>query len=240
MGETANLGLPLLAPSQAQKHVTVNEALSRLDALAKGVLASRRVSTPPAEPRHGEVWAVPAGATDEWAGREGDLAISTGGGWSFVAPREGWRAFVLDEGAPLRHDGGGWIADRSFGVLAASASGAATTAEVVEFEHRIAAGVMSDTADVIPRKAIVLGVTGRIQEEITGTLTGWRLGTRGASTSFGTGLSVAAGSYVEGPHEPTKPFWSGGPLRLTAEDGQFAGGLIRFAIHVIRLTPPTA
>ena len=30
---TARLGLPLLQPAQAQKHVTVNEALMRLDGL---------------------------------------------------------------------------------------------------------------------------------------------------------------------------------------------------------------
>ena len=32
MTDTSQLGLPLLEPAQAQKHVTVNEALVRLDA----------------------------------------------------------------------------------------------------------------------------------------------------------------------------------------------------------------
>ena len=35
MARTAQLDLPLVAPSQAQKHVTVNEALARLDAVAQ-------------------------------------------------------------------------------------------------------------------------------------------------------------------------------------------------------------
>lgn len=32
MARTTQLGLPLVLPSQAQKHVTVNEALVRIDA----------------------------------------------------------------------------------------------------------------------------------------------------------------------------------------------------------------
>ena len=35
MASTAQLALPLVAPAQAQKHVTVNEALARLDAAAQ-------------------------------------------------------------------------------------------------------------------------------------------------------------------------------------------------------------
>jgi len=33
MDETARIGLPLVQAAQAQKHVTVNEAFARLDAL---------------------------------------------------------------------------------------------------------------------------------------------------------------------------------------------------------------
>ena len=35
MARTAQLDLPLVMPAQAQKHVTVNEALARLDAAAQ-------------------------------------------------------------------------------------------------------------------------------------------------------------------------------------------------------------
>lgn len=35
---TANLGLPFILPAQAQKHVTHNEALQRLDVLVQAVV----------------------------------------------------------------------------------------------------------------------------------------------------------------------------------------------------------
>ena len=240
MAETANLGLPMLAPSQAQKHVTVNEALTRLDALAKGVLASRSVAVPPEGPDEGAVWAVPTGATDEWTGRDGALAIATGGGWDFVAPREGWRAWALDEGAALRHDGARWAREQPpAGAL--GASGAATALEVVEFEHAVRAGVFSDTADVIPRNAVVFGVTGRVIEEITGTVTSWKLGNRepGTRERFGENLGTQVGSYIEGVLNPALTYYTPAPLRMTAPDGEFRGGRLLLAVHMLRLTRPS-
>ena len=45
--ETARLQMSLLQPAQAQKHVTVNEALMRLDGLVNMVLQSTSVAIPP-------------------------------------------------------------------------------------------------------------------------------------------------------------------------------------------------
>ena len=42
----SNLNLPLLAPSQAQKHVTHNEALRILDTLTQLVVLSDTLDTP--------------------------------------------------------------------------------------------------------------------------------------------------------------------------------------------------
>ncbi|MFC5421815.1 DUF2793 domain-containing protein [Bosea eneae] len=50
MSDTPRLGLPLLAAGQAQKHVTHNDALMRLDALVHLVVSSRTQTVPPASP----------------------------------------------------------------------------------------------------------------------------------------------------------------------------------------------
>ena len=50
MPDTTRLGLPLLAPAQSQKHVTVNEGLARLDALVHLSVASFDTTAPPASP----------------------------------------------------------------------------------------------------------------------------------------------------------------------------------------------
>ncbi|MEH0071955.1 DUF2793 domain-containing protein [Pannonibacter sp. Pt2-lr] len=61
MSETARLGLPLIAAAQAQKHVTHNEALARLDTLAHLRLIEER-QVPPATAGEGDTFLVASGA----------------------------------------------------------------------------------------------------------------------------------------------------------------------------------
>ena len=68
------LGLPnsrcrCVLPAQAQKHVTVNEALARLDAAAQLRVVSFAETTPPPSAVDGAGYAVPAGASGAWAGQ---------------------------------------------------------------------------------------------------------------------------------------------------------------------------
>lgn len=96
-----NLALPYLLPAQAQKHVTHNEALQRLDAVTQLVVEAFGATTPPGSPGVGLVWAVGSGATGDWAGKAGKLALRVAGGWTFLDPLEGWRAWGRAE-AQLR------------------------------------------------------------------------------------------------------------------------------------------
>jgi hypothetical protein len=105
MDETARLGLPLLQAAQAQKHVTVNAALARLDGLLPLVIVGRDRVDPPDPAPEGAVWAVPEGATGAWTGQAGRLALAVNGGWEFVTPDRGWTAFIEAEGRSAIHDG---------------------------------------------------------------------------------------------------------------------------------------
>ncbi len=105
---TANLALPYLLAAQAQKHVTHNEALQRLDALVQLVIAGTP-SSPPADAAEGECYWPTAPAAGEWTGKEGRLAFRQDGAWIFIAPRAGWRAFDLQHGRLAVFSGGAWI-----------------------------------------------------------------------------------------------------------------------------------
>lgn len=107
---SALLGLPYLLPSQAQKHVTHNEALRRLDLLVQSGLDGIGSETPPPVPAEGEVHALGAAPTGSWAGQAGQIAAFVDGAWMFLAPQTGWRAWDK-AGALLRvWDGAGWAA----------------------------------------------------------------------------------------------------------------------------------
>lgn len=107
---TVRLGLPYIAAAQAQKHVTVNEALRLLDAIVMLSVLDRDLSAPPASPADGARYIVGSGATGAWAGHAGAIAAREDGAWRFIAPCPGFLAYVTDEAALAVWDGGGWRA----------------------------------------------------------------------------------------------------------------------------------
>ena len=96
---SARLDLPYLQAGQMQKHVTLNEALTRLDALVQCAVVSRSVSDQPAAPDDGALYIVPEGATGAaWSAMApGGLARFEADGWTAITPPPGLRAFVVDE-----------------------------------------------------------------------------------------------------------------------------------------------
>ncbi|MGR3755882.1 MAG: DUF2793 domain-containing protein [Tranquillimonas sp.] len=236
MAETPNLALPLLAEAQAQKHLTVNEALERLDALAQLTLRSRSQTAPPAAPEEGDAYAVPADAGGAWAGCAGELALWSNGGWLYVAPRTGWRAWIVDEALRAEYRGQGWQG----AAVSSTPNGAGLTFRSVEILHEVAAGATSLVQGAIPARAILFGVSGRVVEPIGGAAS-WRLGNDAASDSrFGSGLGVAAGAWLLGELGTPTTYYAGGDLLLTAEGGDFTGGRVRLAVHYAQLAAPAA
>ncbi|MCL4766372.1 MAG: DUF2793 domain-containing protein [Hyphomicrobiaceae bacterium] len=110
MLETPNLKLPYIAPAQAQKHVTHNEAIRALDALVHIAVEDRDLADPPSEPIDGARYIVAGAAAGGWSGRDAAVAAFQDGAWAFYAPREGWSAWVADEDLLVVWDGTAWVA----------------------------------------------------------------------------------------------------------------------------------
>jgi hypothetical protein len=106
---TPLLELPYILPAQAQKHVTHNEAIARLDALTQLAVEDRTRTVPPDTPAEGARHIVAAGATAAWDGQDDKVAVLVNGGWLFLAPRPGWCAYVMAETAALIFDGAQWV-----------------------------------------------------------------------------------------------------------------------------------
>lgn len=109
MSETPRLKLPEIAAGQAQKHVTHNDALARLDVLVQVAALTRDQTTPPVSPVDGDLHIVPGAATGDWAGKEGKLACWRDAGWSFHDMVPGTIAFVSSESTSVLFDGTDWI-----------------------------------------------------------------------------------------------------------------------------------
>lgn len=108
MSQTDNLLLPYIMPSQAQKHITHNEALLALDAILHLSVTSRNQSTAPATPLAGERYLVPDAASGDFLGQDGKIAAFQDDVFQFYAPQTGWLTFVADEAIWLFYANGAW------------------------------------------------------------------------------------------------------------------------------------
>lgn len=108
--QTDRLALPLLAPAQAQKEMTHNEALALLDAVVQPVVVAVAPTSVPSSPVPGQAWIVGPSPTGGWSGQGDALAVWTAGGWRFVAPVEGMTVWSVTESIVFRRAGPAWVA----------------------------------------------------------------------------------------------------------------------------------
>ena len=99
--------------SQAQPHVTVNEAMRWLECFANLIVLDKDLSDPPESPspEDGDRYIVGAAPTGDWSGQEGKIALYMANAWAFRSAPIGTRAYVLDEDADYRFTGAspdGW------------------------------------------------------------------------------------------------------------------------------------
>ncbi len=149
--QTTRLQLPFLAAGQAQKHITVNESLLRLDALVQLAAVSVTVASQPGSPADGDVYVLPSGKSGaDWgAMANGALAYYRDGVWEEIAPREGWLAYAADGDRFYVYSGSAWVelgvalgAWRIIGHSAVAAALTGTTAETILASVAVPAGEM--------------------------------------------------------------------------------------------------
>ncbi|MEO0398458.1 MAG: DUF2793 domain-containing protein [Pseudomonadota bacterium] len=140
--QSPRLSLPYIAPQQAQKHVTHNEAIRRLDALTQINVKDRDLATPPGFPSEGDAYIAAAGASGDWAGGDQDLFAFQDGAWVRYQPAQGMAAWAADEGVlvvwtgtfwqTVNAGGGGGGGDGTFNTLGVNATANATNKLLVK------------------------------------------------------------------------------------------------------------
>jgi Protein of unknown function (DUF2793) len=108
--ETSRHKLPLLAISQAQKELTHNEALMRIDALLHATVIDELAAPPVViDADIGKCWLVAASPVGDWAGKAGQIALWVGGSWRYLMPQEGMQLRQLSTGGNRIRSAGGWL-----------------------------------------------------------------------------------------------------------------------------------
>ena len=104
-----HLDFSFLAENQAQKEITVNTALEKIDVLLNSGIQSIQ-SSPAFNPTSGDVYIVGISATDDWEGQENNIAyFNSSNQWDFIIPKEGMSVFVLSTSSFYAYTvNGGW------------------------------------------------------------------------------------------------------------------------------------
>ncbi len=237
MSETYQLGLPLVQPAQAQKHVTVNEALSRLDVLVQLRVVSSGLNEPPLSPFDGEAYIVALGGNGVWASREGQIASYSNGGWVFTQPRTGWRCWDEARKSWLVFEGVAWQES----VTVISPSSALVFEEFLEFDHILQPGAVSITGDIIPAGSVLMGASARVLADITGAGTSsWQMGVLSDASLLGGGYGVLAGTTVARPLASGHFLDTASAIVLTPDGTDFAAGVVRLSLHIRRMRAAAA
>lgn len=140
---TPRLDLPLLFAGQSQKEGFVNEVAARLDAMLHCAIEAVQAA-PPVAPADGQSWLIAAGASGEWNGRAGQIAMRQAGNWLYSQPNDGMRIFNRATHQDMLFDAGWQTPSRP----AAPVGGATVDAEA---RTAIAAIIASLTvAGIIP------------------------------------------------------------------------------------------
>jgi Protein of unknown function (DUF2793) len=201
MANSPHLALPYLEAAQAQKHVTHNEALRALDAVAMLAVLDRDLATPPGSPSEGDRYLVASSATAAWSGKDGKIAAWQDGAWSFHTPQEGWRVWIADEDILLVFNGASWIGAATqnaalIGVntLANSTNRLAVSSAAVLFSHagngvqvKLNKSGDGDTASLLFQKSY----SGRAEIGLIGN-NDVAFKTSADGSAFATGLTLVA------------------------------------------------
>lgn len=139
---TGRLNLPFLMANQAQKHVTLNESLRRLDMLVQATVLSATLGLEPEAPGEGDQYILPDGAAGgAWSGLQaGSLVAWQDGAWAALTPATGWLVHIADEADTARYDGSAWIRSASAGTfetLGVNASGDTTNRLAVKSDAEL-------------------------------------------------------------------------------------------------------
>jgi hypothetical protein len=234
MTDTPRLALPVIEAAQAQKHVTHNEALVLLDALTQLAVESRALSAPPASPAEGACYIPATGASGDWTGWDGQIALFSGGGWLRIVPVSGLKAWVKAERLTLTCEDGIWRDG-----VALTAHGGRVTLRAKEEELTLT-GAFVETTDTafIPDRAAVIGVAARTTLAITGA-TSYAVGTAANTTQFGNLLNIALGSTNVGVIGPAG-FYADTKVRVSANGGSFTAGKVRLIVYFLEMSAPSA
>ena len=112
MTDTAIASAQYIVPGAPSKEPAHNDALERLEQLAQITVVNRTTTSAPSSPAQGAAYIVASVPTGVWSAQTHRVAAYYSG-WTFLDPREGWKAYDQNTDQGLVFDGSVWQLDRA-------------------------------------------------------------------------------------------------------------------------------
>lgn len=228
---TSRLQLPYIITAQAQKEVTHNEALNRLDAFVTPVV-SEITDAPPGSPGVGDLVIVGTTGTGDFSGKDNQLAQYLTGGWVFYTPFKWMDAVVEDIDSRMTWNGSEWM---PFSFIAQDSG---EYVRIERWQEDVDLSSTNQTTTTIPNRATVLAVNTRVITAITGTVTTFGVGVSGDTSRYGNGIGKAADSTNIGLTFHPISYYADTPVLLTPDSGSFSTGVVRINVQYLAFRGP--
>jgi len=136
MTTSNRLDITEMAETQEGRHITVNEAIAKLEA---GACLFGAISVldnaPPVSPAEGDIYVIGTSGSGAWSGQNEKVAVYYNAEWKFLPALPGMQAYAADEDAFYYHDvGGTWtLITSSSGLGDVVGPGSAVDSNIVLF-----------------------------------------------------------------------------------------------------------
>ncbi len=231
MSQTGRLGLPYIVTAQAQKEVTHNEGLNRLDAFVTPVVADI-TNAPPSSPVVGDLYIVGTSPTGDFSAQGNKLAQYLTGGWVFYTPFQWMDAVVEETQSRMAWDGTNWI---PFGLIMQDSG---EYMRVLRWQEDIDLSGGSQSVTNIPNRSTVLAVNTRVITALTGTVGSFGVGVSGDTSRYGNGIGTGQDSTNIGLTYHPVSYYSDTPIEITPDSGSITGGVVRINVQYLAFRGP--
>ncbi len=233
MSQTGRLGLPYIITAQAQKEVTHNEGLNRLDAFVTPVVADI-ANAPPASPTVGDLYIVGAQSPTGdfvWLRQISWRSISPGAG-CFIRRFNGWMRWWRKRRAAWRGMAPHGCRLALLCAIAASMHACCVGRRILIF--------LATTQSVtnIPNRSTVLAVNTRVITALTGTVGSFGVGVSGDTSRYGNGIGTGQDSTNIGLTYHPVSYYSDTPVEITPDSGSITGGVVRVNVQYMAFRGP--
>ena len=239
MSKTERLGLPYILQAQAQKEVTHNQALNRLDVFVNTV-AEDIVDAPPTTANDGDIYIVGDNPQGIFEGNVNNLAQFTGGSWTFYQPLNYMEVMIALLKQKFIFIANEWTLLNSSTILNGDidrTKSDRTNSKYLKIEDwqedLNLSGKVVSSKNIIPDHSLVIAVNIWVIEEITG-VPSFTVGVKEDPSRYGDKLKPTKDTTNIGMTYHPITYYYDTPITIMPNQMEFKSGMVRVSVQYLK------